>query len=153
MAPLLRMLAVQTLSELSIRWRIAAFSLINSRIPCSSSPFGLSFARQTFPNGVSVGWLSTRRKITMLSGLYSGLRTLHVSLFLVLFVGTSFTPASVNAQAPSAVGNPNTYLKPFPAPVLPAAGGQFVDPTFGTTIVRITDPSNAPYGGGVNSVP
>lgn len=41
--------------------------------------------------------------------------------------------------------------KPYPAPTLPPAGGTFTDPTFGTTILRVTDASTSPEGAGVNS--
>ena len=34
------------------------------------------------------------------------------------------------------------YLEP-PAPPLPAAGGKFRDPTFGTEIMRVTDAANS----------
>src|SRR6266513_3744818 len=57
----------------------------------------------------------------------------------------------LHAAPPLPLGDPEVHAKPSPAPVLPPAGGSFVDPTFGTTIVRITDPSNAPQGAGVNS--
>lgn len=56
MAPLLRMLAAQTLGELRIRWRTPAFSLTNLALPVLFFTFfGLPVARQTFSNGVSVG--------------------------------------------------------------------------------------------------
>jgi Big-like domain-containing protein len=57
--------------------------------------------------------------------------------------------------SPSAtlLGDSTIYPEPFPAPSLPAAGGSYVDPTFGTMIIRLTDPSNAPHGGSVNSAP
>src|SRR5438876_8619987 len=83
----------------------------------------------------------------MLSRLFKSVTT----LLLALLVGASLAPGSADAQSPSANGNPNIYFKPYPAPVLPPAGGSFVDPTFSTTIVRITDPSNAPQGASVNS--
>jgi len=68
-----------------------------------------------------------------------------------LLAWASLAPASVNAQSPSAIGAPNVYFKPYPAPVLPAAGGTYVDPTFGTTITRVTDATTAPKGANVNS--
>ena len=56
MAPLLRMLVAQTLSELRIRWRTPAFSLVNLALPVLFFTFfGLPVARQSFANGVSVG--------------------------------------------------------------------------------------------------
>lgn len=39
---------------------------------------------------------------------------------------------------PSVITDHNVYPEP-PAPALPSAGGTFVDPTFGTTIMRVTD--------------
>jgi len=56
MAPLLPMLAAQTLGELRVRWRTPAFSLTNLALPVLFFTFfGLPVARQTFSNGVSVG--------------------------------------------------------------------------------------------------
>jgi ABC-2 type transport system permease protein len=55
-APLGRMLAMQTWSELRIRWRIPAFSLTIVVLPVLFFTFfGLPFARQTLPNGTSLG--------------------------------------------------------------------------------------------------
>ena len=76
---------------------------------------------------------------------------MRVILILAFVIGNLAAPGTLNAQAPSAPGNPNVYVKPHPAPTLPRAGGSFVDPTFGTTVLRITDPSNAPFGASVNS--
>jgi hypothetical protein len=56
-APLGRMLLVQTWSEIRIRWRIPAFSLTIVALPVLFFTFfGLPFARQTLPNGTSLGW-------------------------------------------------------------------------------------------------
>lgn len=56
MAPLLRVLAAQTLGELRIRWRTPAFSLTNLALPVLFFTFfGLPVARETMRNGVSVG--------------------------------------------------------------------------------------------------
>jgi ABC-2 type transport system permease protein len=55
-APLGRMLLVQTWSELRIRWRIPAFSLTVVALPVLFFTFfGLPFARQTRPDGISLG--------------------------------------------------------------------------------------------------
>lgn len=55
-APLGRMLLAQTWSELRIRWRIPAFSLTIVALPVLFFTFfGLPFARQTLPNGTSLG--------------------------------------------------------------------------------------------------
>ena len=55
-APLLRMLGAQTLAELRARWRVAAFSMTSLALPVVFFTFfGLPFAGQTFPDGVSVG--------------------------------------------------------------------------------------------------
>jgi ABC-2 type transport system permease protein len=55
-APLGRMLLVQTWSEVRIRWRIPAFSLTIVVLPVLFFTFfGLPFARQTLPNGTSLG--------------------------------------------------------------------------------------------------
>ena len=55
-APLGRMLLMQTWSELRIRWRIPAFSLTIVVLPVLFFTFfGLPFARQTLPNGTSLG--------------------------------------------------------------------------------------------------
>lgn len=55
----------------------------------------------------------------------------------------TFTTASAPPPPPDPGGggvitNHNVYPEPAP-PALPAAGGTFVDPTFGTTIMRVTD--------------
>jgi ABC-2 type transport system permease protein len=55
-APVGRMLAAQTWSELRIRWRIPAFSLTIVALPVLFFTFfGLPFARQTLPGGASLG--------------------------------------------------------------------------------------------------
>ena len=55
-APLLPMLLAQTRAEFVTRWRVAAFSLTSLLLPILFFTFfGLPFAKQTFPNGVSVG--------------------------------------------------------------------------------------------------
>ena len=55
-APLLGMLGAQTLAELRARWRVAAFSMTSLALPVVFFTFfGLPFASQTFPDGVSVG--------------------------------------------------------------------------------------------------
>ena len=55
-APLLPMLLAQTRSEFAIRWRVPAFSLTSLVLPIVFFTFfGLPYAGQTFPNGVSVG--------------------------------------------------------------------------------------------------
>jgi ABC-2 type transport system permease protein len=55
-APLGRMLLVQAWSEIRIRWRIPAFSLTIVALPVLFFTFfGLPFARQTLPNGTSLG--------------------------------------------------------------------------------------------------
>ena len=56
MAPLLRMLVAQTRSEMRMRWRTPAFSLTNLVLPVLFFTFfGLPLARQTLPNGTSMG--------------------------------------------------------------------------------------------------
>ena len=56
MAPLFRMLVVQTLGELRVRWRTPAFSLTNLALPVLFFTFfGLPVAGDTMRNGVSVG--------------------------------------------------------------------------------------------------
>jgi Purple acid Phosphatase, N-terminal domain len=52
----------------------------------------------------------------------------------------AFTTSALSAPPPSSsvITNHNVYSEP-PAPALPMAGGTFVDPTFGTTIMRVTD--------------
>jgi ABC-2 type transport system permease protein len=55
-APLLSMLLAQARSEFVTRWRIPAFSITSLVLPILFFTFfGLPFARQTYPNGVSVG--------------------------------------------------------------------------------------------------
>ena len=56
MVPLLRMLVAQTRSEMRMRGRTPAFSLTNLVLPVLFFTFfGLPFARQTLPNGTSMG--------------------------------------------------------------------------------------------------
>src|SRR5687768_2546987 len=45
------------------------------------------------------------------------------------------------ARAGAEITNKNVYLPPAPPP-LPAAGQTFVDPTFGSTILRLTGPAD-----------
>lgn len=55
-APLGHMLLVQTWAELRMRWRIPAFSVTIVALPVLFFTFfGLPFARQTLPNGTSLG--------------------------------------------------------------------------------------------------
>lgn len=55
-ASLLQMLVAQTRSEIRMRWRIPAFSLTSLALPVLFFTFfGLPFARQTLPGGVSLG--------------------------------------------------------------------------------------------------
>ena len=55
-APLGRMLLAQTRSELRIRWRIPAFSVTIVALPVLFFTFfGLPYAKQTLPNGISLG--------------------------------------------------------------------------------------------------
>lgn len=61
-----------------------------------------------------------------------------------LAVSGDFTFTTLAAPAPPAptpsgvITDKNVYSEPAP-PALPRAGGTFVDPTFGTTIMRVTD--------------
>lgn len=50
------------------------------------------------------------------------------------------------AQAGSVKTDLNTYPEP-PLPALPSAGGKFLDPTFGTEIMRVTDESDGANAG------
>lgn len=69
----------------------------------------------------------------------------------------TITPTPTVTATPTAVAQGNTALGfagllPLPAlPTLPNALGSLTDPTFGTTIVRVTDSSFFPSGAGVNS--
>ena len=55
-APISSMLIAQARSEFVMRWRIPAFSITSLVLPIVFFTFfGLPFARQTYPNGVSVG--------------------------------------------------------------------------------------------------
>lgn len=55
-------------------------------------------------------------------------------------------------SAPSDIGDIGVYPKP-PAPTLPPAGGSYLDPTFGTTIVRVTDRNNGDMNFHIYSTP
>jgi hypothetical protein len=58
-----------------------------------------------------------------------------------LAISGDFTFTTLAAPPPLSSGvitNHNVYAEPAP-PALPRAGGTFVDPTFGTTIMRVTD--------------
>lgn len=75
---------------------------------------------------------------------------------VLLFVCLSLcllSAAQVTAQVvctPSIKTDRQPYPKPTPPPTLPAAGGTFCDPTFGTRIMRVTDINNAPSGAGTS---
>ncbi len=58
------------------------------------------------------------------------------------------TTRRVLRQLTSSVGyyGTGTLAQPYPKTTLPAAGGTFTDPTFGSTIIRVTDAVNAPTG-------
>jgi hypothetical protein len=74
--------------------------------------------------------------------------------FLTTLGGTMFALAAPAARSPEAalsLGDDSLHPKPLPAPALPAAGGTFADPTYGSTILRLTDPLTAPAGASVNS--
>jgi hypothetical protein len=60
----------------------------------------------------------------------------------------TFTTAAVSGGGVIVKTDYGVYAPP-PAPPLPAAGGTFVDPTFGTTIMRLTDASDGTFN--VNS--
>jgi hypothetical protein len=66
-----------------------------------------------------------------------------MALAAALWMGLSATALASPPTAAGARGSVKTDLGIYPAPVkgpkLPAAGGTFVDPTFGTTIMRVTD--------------
>jgi hypothetical protein len=51
---------------------------------------------------------------------------------------TAGVPPPPPPPDPGVITNHNVYPEPAP-PALPSAGGTFVDPTFGTTIMRVTD--------------
>jgi len=70
------------------------------------------------------------------------------SATMTQLVNTTTTTSTTNASAPA---NTTIYPKPYPASSLPAAGGSYVDPTFGTTIVRVTDQVTALAGAHLNS--
>src|SRR5262249_38676931 len=56
-------------------------------------------------------------------------------------VSAMTSPAGGGSCVPRSTGDVtdrNVYADP-PAPALPAAGGTFIDPVFGTTIMRLTD--------------
>lgn len=78
-----------------------------------------------------------------------------IPILACIFVLVNLLAMSSSASAGRAqsVGGKDAEIrpKPYPAPPLPPAGGHYVDPTFGTTIIRVTDSSNAPRGAGLNS--
>src|SRR5205823_14589705 len=68
----------------------------------------------------------------------------HFSLFRLLGSASIFQiilSLNVSAEIKHDYG---TYPVP-PPPPLPAAGGTVIDPTFGTTIMRLTDANDIPY--------
>jgi hypothetical protein len=71
-------------------------------------------------------------------------------LALAMLVAMGAGPGARPAVSPAG-GDQRILPKPYPAPALPPAGGRFKDPTFGTRIVRVTDPTTAPSGATVNS--
>ncbi len=71
------------------------------------------------------------------------MRRSRLALFIILSViliaaESRFAAAQARAASPGVKTDYKVYPEPRP-PVLPAAGGTFVDPTFGTTIMRVTD--------------
>jgi hypothetical protein len=67
----------------------------------------------------------------------------RVVLYLFLLLALT---GSTRAQTGSIKTDLNTYPEP-PLPTLPAAGGKFFDPTFGTEIMRVTDSSDGANAG------
>jgi hypothetical protein len=82
--------------------------------------------------------------------------TFHHRRFLLFATGISLSSLMLTAhvgalsKCSSEVRNAAICPKP-PPPPLPAAGGRYTDPTFGTTIIRVTDAKTAPRGASVNS--
>lgn len=93
------------------------------------------------------GLLTTAHSVA-LSGLASGtvyryrVKSRDVAGNLATSADSTFTTVASAPPPPSGGGSVKTdygvYPEPAP-PALPAAGGTFVDPTFGTTIMRVTD--------------
>jgi hypothetical protein len=67
------------------------------------------------------------------------------TLVLVAYLSAK-NPAHAQTTTPGIKTDHGIYPKPAP-PVLPAAGGKFIDPTFGTQIMRATDSHDAPSPG------
>lgn len=59
------------------------------------------------------------------------------ALAIVMLV-IGFSASTAFAQGPGIKTDYGVYPEPTP-PSLPPAGGTFIDPTFGTTIMRVTD--------------
>jgi hypothetical protein len=80
------------------------------------------------------------------------LKNLTLSLFACLSLCLLFAlPATAQVTCtPTIKTDRQPYPKPTPPPTLPAAGGTFCDPTFGTRIMRVTDINNAPAGAGTS---
>ncbi len=61
---------------------------------------------------------------------------------LVGLVAALAFPSTSRAECSTDIGNADLCPPPNPPPDLPSAGGTFVDPTFGTEIIRVTDRSD-----------
>lgn len=58
---------------------------------------------------------------------------------LIFTIITVLTNAELFAACSTGLNNNDLCPPPIPAPQLPSAGGSFLDPTFGTKIIRVTD--------------
>ena len=73
---------------------------------------------------------------------------LKLNAVALILSATTFCVAQSRTAAPASSGRPNglvtdrRILTEAAAPVLPKAGGTFIDPAFGTTIMRVTDESD-----------
>ncbi|HKP87921.1 MAG TPA: hypothetical protein VJZ26_17595, partial [Blastocatellia bacterium] len=67
------------------------------------------------------------------------------TLFAIALLIVAAAPRAAHSQtAPGVKTDKRAYAEP-PPPALPAAGGTFRDPVFGTTIMRVTDERDGPF--------
>jgi hypothetical protein len=84
-----------------------------------------------------------------LTSAYSKNLTIMLFVCLSLCLLSAVPATAQTVCTPSIKTDRGVYAEPTP-PTLPAAGGTFCDPTFGTKIMRVTDATTVPGGAGTS---